>query len=294
MKIPLPNRYLKNLKSQPLPEITPDDVDIVIERAEEDARKRRKDGILANLDQQTLNNVVNQGFKTPNVLPCRKPEVTCTSPRLPRLVNLSFSQPSTPKTPAIYRHYQTGYAATPCLPQNITDKYSFPELTCYSFPGDGFVIPTPMVLSALDSLHAVGPFGENVPDILDFIDDDSHDMRAIDEHIRQHGRVDLNDNNVVDYLLGITEDTIKPEAKAIERPRQPQVWTHVDDDQPLRRMTRRRYLHSKVITAEEEKSLRKLKKKRDKERRKERKDLFKKETKGTRRSNRKRKAVKYS
>lgn len=56
------------------------------------------------------------------------------------------------------------------------------------------------------------------------IDDDSHDMRAIDEHIRQHSRVDLNDNNVVDYLLGITEDTIKPEAKAIERPRQPQVW----------------------------------------------------------------------
>ncbi|XP_046551877.1 uncharacterized protein LOC124261593 isoform X2 [Haliotis rubra] len=282
MKIPLTNHYLKNLKNQPLPEITTDDVDRVIERVEEDARKRRKDGILANLDQQTLNNVRNQGFKTPIVLPFRKPELTCTPPRLPRLVNLSFSQPSTPKTPAIYRHCATGYAAaTPCLPQNITDNFS----------GDGFVIATPVVLSALDNLHTITSFGENVPDILDFIDDDSHDVRAVDEHIRQHTDVDLNDNNVVDYLLGITEEIINSEAKVMKTRQQPQVWVH--EDPPLRRMTRRRYLHSKAITAEEEKSLRKLRKKREKERRKERKELFKKETRGTRRSNRKRNQVKY-
>ncbi|XP_067682365.1 uncharacterized protein [Haliotis asinina] len=291
MKIPLPNHYLKNLKNQPLPEITTDDVDRVIERVEEDARKRRKEGILASLDQQTLNNVRNQGFKTPFALPFRKPEPTCTPPRLPRLVNLSYSQPSTPKTPGVNRHYPTGHA-TPCPPQNITDKYYFPDLNCHTFSGDGFIIATPMVLSALDNLHAIAPFGENVPDILDFIDDDSHNVMAVDEHIGQPTDVDLNDNNVVDYLLGISEE-ISSEATAIKTPQQPQVWTRVHQDPPLRRMTRRRYLHSKVITAEEEKSLRKLRKKREKERRKERKELFKKETRGTRRSNRKKNQVKY-
>ncbi|KAL3875295.1 hypothetical protein ACJMK2_038216 [Sinanodonta woodiana] len=209
---------------------------------------------------------------------CRK-NTSKTPPRgSNRLINLSYSQPSTPKTPCpklILEH------PTPCINTQLS------QCTVQDF-----VPCTPMIINPLHvfmtpSLHNFTTSSKEYPDILELIDDDQSQIDSLDRQINMYTDVELSDETVVDYLLNVTyPEPIKLQEETTPTRLQPPV----EDEEKFREKKKGR--HTKVLTFEEREILKRIQKEREKERRKERKHKFeRKESTAARRSTRKRKQI---
>ncbi|XP_041353466.1 uncharacterized protein LOC121371552 [Gigantopelta aegis] len=279
MKIPLPGTILRATTNKPLPEISPDDIETIIENVQQETLKQRKNKLLSQFDHVAFQRAGNrEDFKSPLVGIKLKRLCNFRTPSIcPKLINLSFSQPSSPRTPALGTR-KTIVAATPCMAPNNTER-------------DGFVISTPMVLNPLECLHKSGNSGYFTSiDILDVLDDEAQDVTSVESHIRRYSELELTDTTIVDYLLDIGDDT---SLNSLETFVDSQAL--VDDEPPVRRIiTRRVFRHCKPLSEQEKLSLREIKKKKAKERARERKNIFKKPEKGiVRKSKRSKKPVKY-
>ncbi|ESO91956.1 hypothetical protein LOTGIDRAFT_233264 [Lottia gigantea] len=186
-------------------------------------------------------------------------------PQLLRTPNVS-SYLNIPSTPALLKGFEVSSFTSPC-----------PSLRSVKSNYDSFVIPTPMIFSSLKSLARPSD-GAIGPDILQLIEDDSKDVEYIDIKIKENNE-EINDNNIVDYVLNITEDTENSSTENIPKPQEP-------PDVPIY-IKRRKGRHAKRMTEEESIAYRERRQKLEKERRKERLAAYSKEEKGiTRRSKR--------
>ncbi|KAK6182999.1 hypothetical protein SNE40_010557 [Patella caerulea] len=273
MKIPTALHCLQNITNSPLPVLSTGDIEIIFQNNETNGETYDRYNYQDPVNWTKINTPPtcsrHYGFKTPQ-LDHRYPFKTFRTPNLPAFFNLSLSQPVTPRTPMSWRGLDIT-AITPRLSQNTM------------LPNDNFVIPTPLIYSSLASFKPNTKINSFGLDILELIDDESKDISCINRQIVSCNEIDLDDDNVIDYVLTITENT---QTKCT----QSKIETGVE-----RRVKRRKGRHAKRMTEEEAESYRKIRKQKERERRKERKNNFLKEEKGiSRRSKRStRKHVSY-
>ncbi|VDI65245.1 Hypothetical predicted protein [Mytilus galloprovincialis] len=178
-----------------------------------------------------------------------------------RLTGLSYSQPSTPKTPM----FRSVLCATPRMQKRR--NFGTPSLSQY--------IPfTPMLHEAVKLLDSIPErFEENV-DLLNIIDDDTKPVEMVDKEIDSYNEV--NDANVADYVLNIVNDYPIQEYR--------EMFQKV----PKVEFKKRKCQRAKPIFFEESEAFKEKKRERDRERRKKKKQMFERKSPlGTRRSNRK-------
>ncbi|XP_063427495.1 uncharacterized protein LOC134711000 isoform X1 [Mytilus trossulus] len=178
-----------------------------------------------------------------------------------RLTGLSYSQPSTPKTPM----FRSVLCATPRMQKRR--NFGTPSLSQY--------IPfTPMLHEAVKLLDSIPErFEENV-DLLNIIDDDTKPVEMVDKEIDSYNEV--NDANVADYVLNIVNDYPIQEYR--------EMFQKV----PKVEFKKRKCQRAKPIFFEESEAFKEKKREKDRERRKKKKQTFERKSPlGTRRSNRK-------
>ncbi|KAK3580749.1 hypothetical protein CHS0354_023029 [Potamilus streckersoni] len=278
MKVPtIEQTILKGLTHRPLEEIRIDEVEYTIEEYESVVDSGRR------LEYNDKKISTSSGFQEPFKVPaapsmCRK--TTTKTPPLGsnRLINLSYSQPSTPQTPCprlILEH------TTPCINAQLSQSTAHDFVPC-----------TPMIINPLQVFMTPGfnnftTSSKEYPDILELIDDDQNQIDSVDRQINMYTDVELSDETVVDYLLNVTY----PESISLqEETTQTRLQPPVEDEEKFREKKKGR--HTKVLTFEEREILKRIQKEKAKERRKERKQKFKrKESTAARRSTRKRKQI---
>lgn len=178
-----------------------------------------------------------------------------------RLTGLSYSQPSTPKTPM----FRSVLCASPRMQKQR--NISSPSLSQY--------VPfTPILHEAVRLLDSIPEKCEENVDLLNIIDDDTKPVEMVDKEIDMYNEV--NDANVADYVLNIVNDYPIQEYR--------EIFQKV----PKVEFKKRKCQRAKPVFFEESEAFKEQKRKRDRERRKKRKQMFEnKSPLGTRRSNRK-------
>ncbi|KAL8619556.1 hypothetical protein ACOMHN_019612 [Nucella lapillus] len=138
----------------------------------------------------------------------------------PTLINLSFSQPNSPRTPRPHSRLATPVYMSTALSHRQSQEN---------------VLNTPCVAEALHVLQLAQDTG--LPDFLTWIEDDKTGLSQVERQLLRNTDVELTDQNVVDYLLEMAQ----------EEP---------DDGLNVRRKRRRR-TYEKRMTSEEARVIRK-------------------------------------
>ncbi|XP_021363442.1 uncharacterized protein LOC110456804 isoform X2 [Mizuhopecten yessoensis] len=134
-----------------------------------------------------------------------------------KLINMSYSQPSTPKV-NFNRTHQMPYQ-TPCL---LNRNVNWPSLQNLDVP------LTPLLNDPLNVFEVKPGSQDFFPlDILQMIDDDTKPVESVDKELHRYTDVTLSDLNVADYLLDIAEDyTSSNNITTIVQDLQPQQVSH--------------------------------------------------------------------
>ncbi|XP_033733902.1 uncharacterized protein LOC117323023 [Pecten maximus] len=194
-----------------------------------------------------------------------------------KLINMSYSQPSTPKINFNQSH-QMPYQTPSLLNRNV----NWPSVQTFDIP------LTPLLNDPLNVFEVKSGNQDIFPlDILQMIDDDTKPVESVDKELHRYTDVTLSDLNVADYLLDIAEDysttnTITTIAQVSQQ------------NTPDKLNTKRKCRRAKPVNYEESLVYKRQKKERDRKMRQKRKESFNKQPIGLRRSQRKtKKNVKY-
>lgn len=195
---------------------------------------------------------------------------------LQKTINLSFSQPSSPRTPAFgHKGSHVLGRGTPCV-GSVSRK---------SFPFDAMLLTTPMLIRTLDSIQAEGKETNNpYPDILQLIDtDDSND---------QHWQREMTDDHITDWVLDLSQEYNHqvPAIQTVETNKPAQVSIEnktTKESSP--RIYKRKQRRTKPMTEEERQTLQRLKQ--QKSRQKSKNKNISVPVTGTRKSSRIRRSV---
>ncbi|XP_069116039.1 uncharacterized protein [Argopecten irradians] len=196
-----------------------------------------------------------------------------------KLINMSYSQPSTPKINISERNqmpYQT--------PSLINRNVNWPSVQNFDIP------LTPLLNDPLNVFEVKPGSQDTFPlDILQMIDDDTKPVESVDKELHRYTDVTLSDFNVADYLLDIAEDYSSTNKFTTTV----QV-SEIQHKSPDKLNTKRKCRRAKPVSYEESLVYKKQKKEKDRERRQKRKESFNKQSVGQRRSQRRtRSNVKY-
>ncbi|KAL5009202.1 hypothetical protein ScPMuIL_014783 [Solemya velum] len=290
MRTHYPKYYLRSLTHIPLEDLGADEVDNTIQLLQSEELERKKERILTELSTLLKPQSPTHGtldFKIPQTPICgssvnrkHQGKHTKTPPRASthKLINLSFSQPATPRTP--FSSVDKCVSATPMHPTQTYQPY---------YSSEGFVPCTPIVNNPMQVLCVqtssnTHGFDQSFPDILEMIDNDSNSVSLLDKHIHAFTDVELNDDTVIEYLLDISREFEKP-TMIKEAPKR-------CFDESL--MHKRKCRRAKPVSMEEAESLKRLQKERSKDKAKQRQKLFKNKSRGKRKSQRNLRRVKYS
>ncbi|XP_045161210.2 uncharacterized protein LOC123526213 isoform X2 [Mercenaria mercenaria] len=168
-----------------------------------------------------------------------------------RLINLSFSQPSTPKTPALTGHHQ----GTP-----FRSTYEAAMLT------------TPMLIKTLDNIQQQTWKTDNMapyPDILQLIDEDSFTRTRLDQHIDVRGETSVTDSNLMEYLLDLSQEVKHQAMSSVSETKAGGLPSKEAAHQSARKVFHRARRRTKLMTEEERQSIQRLQREKQKQKRKD-------------------------
>lgn len=269
MKFYSGRQLLHHAASLPLTELTHEDAETTLE-----IKERKPSG---KVERLTLGHSVSHSnsCSTPGVF--RKPvshHGLCRTPFRNRhkLINLSFSQPSSPTTPCLKPQKAKLVCATPFV------KSGPSQGVC----NDSFVPPTPMIINSLETLNSMSANVDAlgiIPDILEIIDDQTEQTETLDRQLKLLSDVELNDDTVVEYLLDLS----------LEVKSKPTQSLTVQDNHPEHGRVRKKSRYTKVMSEAEREALKHIQKEKSKQRRKQR--FREPAVAGTRRSKRIRRPV---
>ncbi|KAK7505524.1 hypothetical protein BaRGS_00003269, partial [Batillaria attramentaria] len=226
MKVPKPGLILHSVvKSGVLPQLSAEETESTLQLVEDGQATKRH----GTYRPQTSTSCVSEAacFKLPHRrLPPDRAPLSCnglpTAVTVSKLINLSFSQPNSPRTPdaRLCRQRRTGLAT----PLPISCKQS-------GLSGSQSVLSTPCVLSALHEFQRAHDTAD-LPDILALVEDDATGLSQVERQMLRNTDMDLTDTTLIDYLLDVAADSPP------SRPHPPESSPETDLQLPPQRGTR--------------------------------------------------------